>query len=461
MVLALLLAAGAAEGWRRLHGTAPPLPPLPDILDAEVRQAVQHAREKVLDRPGDASAWGYLGRLFLVHQLYSEADRCFNEAVHLDPHSPNWPYGRALIALRVRPDDAPAFLRQALSAAGHSPPEYQSAVRMQLAEACVERQEWEEAERLFQEERHLRPDDPRAALGLGLIAMARDDPHRAEEFLRQAQTSPMARKKATVQLAALARRRGDLAAAANYDRETAALPDDPRWPDPFREEVEQLRVGHHEWLRQEVELESRHRFAEAAALCLQEARVHPSARAYAHAGFNLARAGDCQQAEKYLREAVRLEPNSAHAHYLFAYTLFVWAEMEWKRAANSPQARQGFQTCIEEAQRTTQLQPTLAKAYLFWGLARKYLGEPAAAVAPLRQGVECAPDNFHLQLALGEVLLDVRKYQEAETYLKNAQKQKPDDPRPAQALERLSRAAAEPGTSGRRSRAERGNETEK
>jgi Flp pilus assembly protein TadD len=458
-VVALLLAAGAAETWRRWHGPAHPIPPLPDIVDAEVRQAVQRARQKVLDQPGDAKAWGRLGMIFLVHHLYSEADSCFREAARLDPHSPNWPYGRALAALKWRPDDVPVFLRQALVAADQSAPEYQSAVRLQLAEACLERQEWEEAEKLFQEERRLRPDDPRVALGLGLIALARDDRRSAEDYLRQAQASPLARKKATVQLAVLARLGGDVAAAAKYDRETEALPDDPPWPDLFREEIEQLRVGHHEWLRQESLLENQHRFAEAAALYLQEAQTNPTARGLARAGFNLARAGDNEQAEKYLREAVRLDRNSAHAHYLYAYALFVWGETEWKRAADSPQARQWLQACIEEAQRTTQLQPTQARAYMFWGLSQKYLGEPAAAIAPLRQGVECAPEDFHLQLALGEVLLDVGKYPEAQTHLKNAQKQNPNDPRPAQALEHLRRAAAGRGASGRSSPAEREQET--
>lgn len=441
VVMASLLAAGAADSWRRLHRSAPPLPPLPDIPDEEVRLTVQRARQKVLDQPGDAQAWGRLGMIFLVHQLYDEADDCFSEAARLDPHAPNWPYGRALVGLKCHPDDAPVFLRQALSADGRAAAEYQSAARLQLAEVCLERQQLEEAEELFQEERRGQPEDPRAALGLGLIAMARDAQRSAEEFLRQAQSSPLARKRATVQLAALARRRGDLAAAGQYERDSAALPDDPPWPDPFRQDVEQLRVGHYEWLRQESQLEKQHQFAEAADLYLQEARLNPTARVYARAGFNLARAGDFAQADSYLRQAVRLDPNSAHAHYLFAYTLFVRAETEWKHAADSPQARQWFRECIEQARRTTQLQPTQAKAYLFWGRALKCLGESAAAVAPLRQGIECAPENFYLQLALGEVLLDVGKYQEAETCLKNAQKLNATDPRPAEALQRLRRAA--------------------
>jgi tetratricopeptide (TPR) repeat protein len=406
----LLLAAGAAGGWRWLHGPAPAVPPpLPDIPDAEVRQAVQSARQKVLDQPNDGKKWGHLGMVLLAHQLYAEADRCFDEAARLDPNSPNWPYGRALIALKQHPDDAAAFLQQALLAE-RSRPEQQSAARLQLAETYLERHELEEAEKLFQEEWRRQPGQPRAALGLGLIALARDDARRAEDFLSQARTSSLARKRATVQLAALARRRGDVAAAADYERETATLLDDPPWPDPFREQVEQLRVGHYAWLLQESQLEDQHRFAEAAALYLQEAHMKPSARAYARAGFNLAQAGDYEQALKYLREAVQSDPNSAHAHFLFAFTLFVRAETQWQHSPNSPQVREWFRASIEHARRTTELQPTQPMAYLFWGRALKYLGEPAAAVVPLRQGVERAPDNFPLQWTLGEVLLDMGQY---------------------------------------------------
>jgi len=441
IVAALLLAAGAVGTWW-FHGSAPAVPPvLPDIADAEVRQAVEGARQKVLDKPGDADAWGRLGMILLAHQLYAEADRCFAEAARLNPDAPNWPYGRALIALRRRPDDAPVFLRQVLAADSRSGPEYQSVARVQLAELCLEQRQLEEAEKLFQEERRRRPDDPRTALGLGMVALARDDVRTAEDFLREAQSNPLARKRATVQLAALVRRRGDLEAAAKYDRETAALPDDPPWPDPFRQETDQLRVGHYAWLLQESQLEDQHRFAEAATVYLRETETNPTARAYARAGFNLAQAGDYEQAVKYLREGVRLDPNSAHAHFLFAFTLFVRAETEWKRSADSPRAREWFRASIEQARRTTQLQPTRAMAYLFWGRALKYLGEPAEAVAPLRQGVECAPENFPLQLTLGEVLLEMGASAEAEAHLKNARELNPKDPRPDQALKRLSRSA--------------------
>ena len=49
----------------------------------------------------------------------------------------------------------------------------------------------------------------------------------------------------------------------------------------------------------------------------------------------------------------------------------------------------------------------------------------------------CRPENFELQLAFGEVLLESGQGREAETYLENARRLDPDDPRPPRALQRL------------------------
>lgn len=433
----VLAAGAAATGWW-LHRPVPAAPPLPpDIPDVEVRKAVQHAYQEVMESPSDAALWGRLGMVLLAHNLYDEADQCFREAARLDSTSPRWPYGRALIALKLHPGDAPLYLKEAMDATDRARPEHQSAARLQLAEWYLEQEEWEQAEKLFQEEWRLLPGHPRAALGLGIAALVRNDPRAAEDYLRQAQASLLARKRATLQLAVLARRRNDLEAASRYDHSLASMPDDPGWPDLFRLEVDQLRVGHYGWQEKEIALEDQQRFAEAADLYLREAQANPTANAYSRAGYNLARAGDYEQAMKYLNQAVQLEPNSAFAHAYLAFTLFLRAEEQRKGAAISPQGREWYRASIEEARRATELQPSYGLAYLFWGLALKYLGEPAPAVVPLHRGIECAPESFELQLTLGEVLLEMRQYQEAETHLNNAHKLNPKDPRPQKALERL------------------------
>ncbi len=134
---------------------------------------------------------------------------------------------------------------------------------------------------------------------------------------------------------------------------------------------------------------------------------------------------------------MQLDPDNAQPYYALALILYDRAEKEWQRSPGSPQARDWFREVVEQARRATARRTDHARAYLFWGLALKYLGEPAAAVAPLRQGLACRAGDFELQLALGEALLDAGQIQEAETCLENARRLEPKDSRPDRALQRL------------------------
>jgi tetratricopeptide (TPR) repeat protein len=407
----------------------------PDIQDAQVQRVLESARQKVVDQPYSAAAWGHLGKVLLAHLFADEADFCFAEAARLAPTEPLWFYGRGVIALKREPDKAVPFLRQAV-AAGGSQPESRSAMSLQLAEALQERGELDEAERLFREEQQSAPKSPRAAFGLGLIAKARGNEPLATKFLTVAQRSSSARKKATAQLAALARVRGDRETADACEQQAAGLPDDPPWPDPLLDEVVRLQVGRRGLERRVGILEQQHRYAEAAELYLRQIEEGPTAQAYAGAGINLARLRDYERAMPLLREGIRLDPGSAHARYALALALFARAERESKESPGAPQIKEWFQEALEHARQTTQRRPDHAGAYLVWGLALKHLGDPGAAVEPLAKGVACSPADLELQLGLGEVLLEVGRFKEAEVHLENARRLAPNDPRPANALKR-------------------------
>ncbi|HWG44649.1 MAG TPA: hypothetical protein VN688_17865, partial [Gemmataceae bacterium] len=276
----VMMIGGPAWWWHRSSAATLVDPPMPTgIEDAEVQQAIKSARQHVLDNAHSADAWGCLGMTLLAQLFDREADRCFAEASHLDPGDPRWPYGRGRIALKRDPDHALPLLRLAVSAAANSSPRDLSAFRLPLAEALLERGEWQEAEQLFRDDWQQNPDNPRTAFGLGLIAVEHDEPRAAVDFLTIAQASPFAHKTATAQLATLARRHGDRATAERYEKEIATLSSDPAWPDPFLDRVMQLRVGQRRLEREVEELERQQRYAEAAKIWLEQLQQRRTSQA--------------------------------------------------------------------------------------------------------------------------------------------------------------------------------------
>jgi tetratricopeptide (TPR) repeat protein len=433
---ALLVVLGGAAGvwfWHRAQRLTPPMPA--DIQDAEVRNAIEKARQQVFSDPDSAEAWGQLGRMLLAHLFDRDADACFAQAARLNPDDPMWSYSRGVIALKREPDKAIPLLRQA--AAGISRPEYRSLANLQLAEAYLERENLDEAEKLFRSELDSEPDNARAALGLGLVAKVRGNEKAATTYLTIAQGSPHARKVATAQLAALARSRGDHAAAAAYDQATADLPNDTAWPDPLLDGNMLLVVGRRGWERQVDQLERQGDYAKAVEKYLKKIEDEPTMQNYVGAGINLARLRDYDQALPLLRKAVAIAPESAHAHYSLGAVLCGRAEREWESTPGSSQVKNWFQEAIDESRRAAELRPDHARAYLHWGVSLKYLGDPAGAIAPLKKGVACHPADFDLQLVLGEVLVETGNAKEAANHLENARRLNPNDPRPGQFLERL------------------------
>jgi tetratricopeptide (TPR) repeat protein len=406
------------------------------VEDEEVRQALEDARQVVMSQPDSADAWGNLAKVLLAHLYDRDADVCFAQAAALDPHDACWLYARGLIASKRNPDKAPPLLRQALTAAVCTP-EYRSAACLLLAETLLERGHLAEAEELYGEEQVRDPMSARAALGLGQIALARGESSVAAKFLLRARDSDFARKIASSHLAAAARASGDLKAAAAHDKEAALARGDRAWPDPLLDEILHLEVGLRGRERRVTRLEVQHRYAEAAQIHLHQLETKPTMQDYLGAGLNLCRLRDYNRGLPLLREAVRLAPDSANAEYTLALALYSRAERDWQNSPGADQLKQWFREAVQHARRATALRPDHAKAYLFWGLSLKYLGDFKAAIAPLQKGIACNPADFELQYGLGEVLMETGRGAEAEKCLDDAHRLTPNDPRPVRALERL------------------------
>jgi tetratricopeptide (TPR) repeat protein len=425
LVLTLAAIVGVVGWWLTRPTTlAPPLPE--DILDAEVRLAVDQARQEVV-RHATAGTWGRLGMVLMAHLFDAEADLCFQQAQGLDPRDSRWPYCRGIIALKTDPDQAVGFLRQAVER--NTWPNYEFTMRLQLVEALLDRGEYEEAERLMHRKPPLTQEPARVDMDLGWLAMARGEKQYAREYFNRASKSPHGRKKALTQLAALARLRNDTAEAQRYENAVVRLKEDSPWPDPLVEEVLELRVGRRSLEKTIDRLEQSQQFGQAAKLYLGQLKSDPSPQNYIGAGTNLARLRDYDRALPLLREAVQRDGNSALAHYFLALTLFRRAEEMHLKGAPAGETERDLREAVQHATEATRLKADYAMAYLIWGRALNDLGQKEAAVVPLRLGLACRSDLIDLPITLAEILLDLGQDAEAGKYLEDAGRLEASDPR--------------------------------
>jgi tetratricopeptide (TPR) repeat protein len=444
VLLGLLLVAAIAAGVWYVRRPAPvPVPDPPEVatagVDPEVAEAVRKARQHVLDQPRSAEAWGELGKVLFAHDFDRPAGDCFAVAGRLDPADARWPYYQGLYALGGEPDTALTLLRRAV-AARHPDDAHESAARLRLAEALLEQKQAAEAERLFREEQERDPGSARAAYGLGLVALERDDLDAATGPMAEAARTPFARCKASAQLARIARRRGDAEAAARYEQDATRPPPDAGWPDPYVADYTRLRAGQGRALQRAESLERRGQLPEAVRLLFDMLREYPNERTYLALGASLVQLGDFPQAEQMLAACLRLDPENAQAHHFLAVAQFLQGE----RLSSQPDGRERaiplFREAAEHGRRAVERKPDFAVAYAFRGRALDRLGQRDEAIATLRKAVECRPEVADSHLFLGEVLAETGRRDEARAELKTAEQLAgPDDPRPRQALERLSR----------------------
>src|SRR5205823_13551627 len=107
---------------------------------------------------------------------------------------------------------------------------------------------------------------------------------------------------------------GDAAAAGREQQRALDLPGDPPWPDPFQEEVLSLMIGKQARLSRLQTLHRQGRDAEALALARQLEKDYPDVY-WLVEGRGQKERGDLAAAERALRKAVDLAPDSVEAQF--------------------------------------------------------------------------------------------------------------------------------------------------
>jgi tetratricopeptide (TPR) repeat protein len=219
--------------WHRFSAPAPPRLSLEGLSPAMAR-VVNEALEGVQRDRRSSEAWGRLGMVLAVYSLAPEAEQCLAQAASLAPDEPRWPYLLGVQIAGADREKALPYLRHAVELVARAD-RFNTAPRLRLAETLVQLDQAGEAKEHYLKVLRAQPDNARAHYGLGLVALAQDDPRTAEECFTWAAQSPLARRKANAQLARLAQGRGSKD-AAEFARLATQLPKDLAWPDPYVEE---------------------------------------------------------------------------------------------------------------------------------------------------------------------------------------------------------------------------------
>ncbi len=397
-----------------------PMPPHIDLTGADpaVAEAVNAARNRVLQAPRSAAAWGRLGMVLAAHQFTDEALECLGQAERLDARNPRWPYHQGVICQDTRRvPEAVARLRRAVELCGRSP----DAPRLRLAELLVNQGEEAEAAALFEEVLKADPANPRAHLGLGRLALARGDPEEGLAHVRHALASPHTRKAAARLQAQLHQRQGK-DPAADLVR-LADLPEDVPWPDPYLEEAKDLAVGEVSFRLRAAALLQEGRPKEALEALQEPLRRYPrSAMVWKLAGRAHLDLGQPEEAARAFTRALELQPDDGDPH------VFLGILAEHRRDAA---------VAVREFRMAVQLKPVYAPAYCKLARALMAQRDEAGAVEVLRQALRNAPPDAKVHAMLGELLARAGQTQEARTHLRTAVSLDPQDTESKRLLERL------------------------
>jgi tetratricopeptide (TPR) repeat protein len=416
------LAGGVALGVY-LSRAAPPAPPEApaETADPDVVAAVGSVRQQVVKEPSSAAAWGRLGEVFLANELEDQARLCFLEAERLAPANPRWPYFQAGTLLNTGDREAAVPLLQKAVRCCDAAKESNTAPRLLLAETLLTLGRLEEAEEPIRDALRRQPEDPRANFDMGLLADSRQDWERARDHLRRCLGSPLTRQRARARLAAVEQALGDGAEADRLRAEAEGLPRDGDWIDPFTTEYLAWSVKTRRRYQLAENLEAAGRFADAADVLRPLAAQHPDDDlAQLTLGKVLAQMGRSREAERALRQALRLAPHKVQTHYYLSLLLFQQGEQLRRTEEGRPRADERFREAAELARQALALKPDYGFAHLALGLSLKQLGDRGGALAALRQAVRCNPEYGELHFRLGEMLADDGPAAEARSQLEQA-----------------------------------------
>jgi tetratricopeptide (TPR) repeat protein len=381
-VLALAVGLVVWLNWPRQL----PEPPLPDLsgVDAEVVEVIQEARQEVLRAPSAADAWGQFGEVLLAHEFNQEANHCFRQAELLDAREPAWPYLQAINLVSHDPTTGIRCLQRAVQRCE----EGVVGPRLFLAEVLLEGGRLDEAQSHLEQVLKADPDDLRAQLGLGRLALLRQRWRAALTRLEACRADEHTRKRAHSWRAEAWSQLGETERARVEQQRAAELPPDRPWADPFQERVQTLRRGLRSRFAAVNHLVQAGRIGEAIEMLNQILEKYPnSVECWMRLGEVWHRLKKVDRALACFEQSVRLAPDLAEAWFRLGCMQYL---------AQRPEAAASFRKAIG-------LKPNHAQAHYNLGQCLSGNGDRKGAATEFREALRCRPDYDLARTALRDL----------------------------------------------------------
>ena len=346
---------------------ARPVPPVPAVplagLDADVRGAIEKARDEALAQPKSGQATGRLGMVLEAHTLFEPAVLAFQRAIVLDPKEFAWPYYLAVAQeYASRPEQALAAVSDALRIR----PDYRPAV-LKRGELLLKLGRFKESDAVLEPLLAQNPNSAETLYNLGRVKFAQGDFRAAEDLYRRACEAYPTYGAAWFGLAETERRLGRGAESEKNYRLAESYKDrKPPSDDPMLADVKRLATGIETRLIEAKRLLDRRQFDEASRIYKDVLAHHPDNP-------------DCLVNLLYIAHF----PNQS-----------------------SPEE---VEALYATARRTS---PNIPKVYLYYGTALASQGKYDAAIAAIRKGIALKPDDGEAQAWLADVLM--RQHRPAE-----------------------------------------------
>ena len=367
-----------------------------------------------------ARAYGELGMVHQAQDLTAPAEVAYMNAHRLDPHDKRWPYLLAhLCADQGRVSEATTYFEIVRDI----DPAYVPA-EIYLGQMYLLNGDLDKARSIFEKAKGDKEGKAAALAGLGKVALTAGHYQEAAVLLEEALRISPSASRLRQALAMAYRGLGDPARARANLAQFAVDGQEPGVPDPIVDAMSDKLVVSHVLLRRGQRFGKEGRFdLSEAAFRAAVASDPTNAEALANLGISLANLGRTEEAQKNLIESLRIDGDSAVAHF----SLGVIYDRQGDDAAAIAQYRSAIERDANNIQATVYLADATMRTGGSLDAARWY-----------RQALSKEPRSTRIALSLAFALIKAADHVEARKVLETASSLQPE----AESINALARLLA-------------------